>query len=232
MAPFGCCCALYFYKTIYSIKEHTVSKISIKPDSTKYVTVGYMGHKLTIPAHHNWIAITKVPSATGTDCYLASFAEEPKLVRKGYYVAQEGTDFTYQTRIADTNAEGSLVQVQNQTAKASKSPEQVLLDAAKKFVADIQEAIENADDLEEAVHDIYCPEHGLLPALVQDNMDSISAVFGSDSDEEESSGSAIKGAIIAKVLQDILSHAADEKAHNSMLEDLAGQLGAKVIKFS
>ena len=208
-----------------------MSKIELNPITEGYADVNYMDHEFTIPAHHIWMAITRVQAAGGgVHTYLASFADKPVLNKDGYYTAEAGTDFAYIVRIADTSAGDSLVQVQKPKAEDSnqaETPAKQLYMALEVFASQLEELLESEKDIDEVVHAAFCPEHGMIPNFVHNNMKTIRAEFGMPNKK----GMAISEAL-AHVLADVTANASSKDAAEQMVEDIAEHLGAKVIKFN
>ena len=134
-----------------------MSLLNIVPLATAMVTVDYLGGNIDVPANHEWIAMTKLDCNNGeTKGLLVSYEVEPTVSRNGYYVAVPGTEHRILGEVEYQDPRGSLRRVQghNQVEAIYANAEELTY----KMIA----VLEQADSQEDAIHALFCPDHGVV----------------------------------------------------------------------
>lgn len=187
-------------------------KDNVKPDTQETVQVKYMGHSVSVQSNHNWVAVSKLPFAGGESHFITSFAEKPVLLPNGSYVAQVGSAFTYLLLINDKVDKFPLLERNNKAKDSKASPEENLIKAALLLSTQLKQIINGTEDKLEAVHGIYCPDHGILPKFIDSIMDDVVELFGTEDDEDDDD--EVEIASLADLIVAIKEAAAKEKREN------------------
>lgn len=164
----------------------TMALFEVKPIENEFVSVDYLGGTLDVPAHHQWVAMTKLDCANGeVKGLLVSYEVEPTVSRNGYYVAVPGTDSRILQEVEYQDPRGSLRRVQGH------SQEEVILLNAEELALKIERIL--ASDIEDKIHALFCPDHGVFidflkhtaPALAE-HFDEVEAQNETENQAEDS----------------------------------------------
>lgn len=121
------------------------------------IQVDYLGGVVTIPADHQFVAMTQLDCNNGEKkCLLVSYAVEPETTQNGFYRAVEGTGHQIIGEVAYQDPRGSLRRVQGHIAQ------QAVLANIEELCYKLQDALESGEPADEIIHAVMCPEHGLL----------------------------------------------------------------------
>lgn len=144
--------------------------IEIKPILDELVEVDYLGGTLTIPSHHQFVAMTKLDCSNGeTKGLIVSYEVEPRVSKNGYYVAIEGTDHRILCEVEYQDPRGSLRRVQGH------SQEEMILANAEELTYKFAQVL--ASDDEDKIHTLFCPEHGIFVDFLKHTADGLAEHF-------------------------------------------------------
>lgn len=139
-----------------------MSLLNIVSLAAAMVTVDYLGGTVAIPKNHEWVAMTKLDCSNGeSKGLLVSYEVEPTVSRNGYYVAVPGTEHRILGEVEYQDPRGSLRRVQghNQVEAIYANAEELTY----KMIA----VLEQADSQEDAIHVLFCPEHGVMSEFLR-----------------------------------------------------------------
>ena len=139
-----------------------MSLLNIVSLATAMVTIDYLGGTIAIPENHEWVAMTELDCSNGeSKGLLVSYEVEPTVSRNGYYVAVPGTDHRILGEVEYQDPRGSLRRVQghNQVEAIYANAEELTY----KMIA----VLEQADSQEDAIHALFCPEHGVMSEFLR-----------------------------------------------------------------
>lgn len=159
------------------------------PKHTETKTVDYLGGTVVIPAHHNWVAVIALGKLAYNTCLLASFANKPLMSPSGVQWVPADEDFAIAAQV-DKLSEDQLIHTLRQVDKVEDN-QQVLLQNTEELVIKLKHILSLELPLEDKLHAIYCPEHGVFPDFMQHCAVIFDAIYGyEDEDETESTQDA------------------------------------------
>lgn len=175
------------------------------PKHTETKTVDYLAGTATIPANHNWMAVIMLGKLAHNTCLLASFANKPLMSTSGLQWVPADEDFAIVGQVDKLN-EDQLIHTLRQVDELEDN-QQVLLQNTEELVIKLKHILSLDMPLENKLHAIYCPEHGVFPDFMQHCADVIDAMYG---DEDEDEAEEISEAELRAELEQVISHLFDD----------------------
>ena len=176
------------------------------PKHAETKTVTYIGGTAVIPAHHNWMAVIMMGKAAHNTCLLASFANKPLMSSTGVQWVPADEDFAIAGQV-DQLSEDQLIHTLRQVDKLEDN-KQVLLQNTEELVIKLKHILSLELPLEDKLHAIYCPEHGVFPDFMQHCAAVLDALYGDedeDEDEDEETSEAALGAELGQVINQLFA---------------------------
>ena len=198
------------------------------PKYTETKTVTYLGGTAVIPAHHNWMAVIALGKLGHNTCLLASFANKPLMSPSGVQWVPADEDFAIAGQVGKLN-EDQLIHTLRQVDKL-EDDQQVLLQNTEELVIKLKHILSLELPLEDKLHAIYCPEHGVFPDFMQHCADALDAMYGDEDEDEETSEAALRAKLeqaISQLFDDVPEQTVQPKPRirvvraNSLEEALA-----------
>ena len=152
------------------------------PKHTETKTVTYLGGTAVIPAHHDWMAVIMMGKASHNTCLLASFANKPLISESGLQWVPADEDFAIAGQVGKLN-EDQLIHTLRQVDHV-QDDQQVLLQNTEELVIKLKHILSLERSIEDKLHAIYCPEHGVFSDFMEHCSDIFDAMYG-DEDEDE-----------------------------------------------
>ena len=171
------------------------------PKHTETKTVNYLGGTAVIPAHHNWMAVIMLDKVAHNSCLLASFANKPLMSTSGLQWVPADEDFAIAGQVGKLN-EDQLIHTLRQVDKL-EDDQQVLLQNTEELVIKLKHILSLELPLEDKLHAIYCPEHGVFPDFVQHCADALDAMYGDEDEEQDESAQDVDSKVRAELEQAI-----------------------------
>ena len=175
------------------------------PKHTETKTVDYLGGTAVIPAHHNWMAVIMLGKVAHNTCLLASFANKPLMSKAGVQWIPADEDFAIAGQVGTLN-EDQLIHTLRQVDNHEDS-QQVLLQNTEELVIKLKHILSLDMPLEDKLHAIYCPEHGVFPDFMQHCADALDAMYG---DEDEDADEETSEAALCAELEQAISQLFDD----------------------
>ena len=184
------------------------------PEDTETKTVDYLGGTVVIPAHHNWVAVIALGKLAYNTCLLASFANKPLMSTSGVQWVPADEDFAIAAQV-DKLSEDQLIHTLRQVDKLEDN-QQVLLQNTEELVIKLKHILSLELPLEDKLHAIYCPEHGVFPDFMQHCANALDAMYGDEDEDEETSEAVLRAELeqaIRQLFDDVPEQTAQPKPH-------------------
>lgn len=184
------------------------------PKDTETKTVSYLGGTAVIPAHHNWMAVIALGKIAHNTCLLASFANKPLMSTSGVQWVPADEDFAIAGQVGKLSQD-QLIHTLRQVDKLEDN-QQVLLQNTEELVIKLKHILSLELPLEDKLHAIYCPEHGVFPDFMQHCADALDAMYGDEDEDEdqETSEAALRaelGQALSQLFDDVPEHTVQPK---------------------
>ena len=182
------------------------------PEDTETKTVTYLGGTAVIPAHHNWMAVIMMGKTAHNTCLLASFANKPLMSTSGLQWMPADEDFAIAGQVGKLN-EDQLIHTLRKVDKLEDN-QQVLLQNTEELVIKLKHILSLERPIEDKLHAIYCPEHGVFPDFMQHCADALDAMYGDEDEDEETSEAALRAELeqaISQLFADVPEQTAQPK---------------------
>ena len=181
------------------------------PKETETKTVNYLGGTAVIPAHHNWMAVIMLGKAAHDTCLLASFANKPLMSKSCLQWVPADEDFAIAGQVAKLS-EDQLIHTLRQVDMLEDN-QQVLLQNTEELVIKLKHILSLDMPLEDKLHAIYCPEHGVFPDFMQHCADALDAMYGDeDEDEDEETSEAELRAELEQAISQLFGDVPEQTA--------------------
>lgn len=186
------------------------------PKHTETKTVDYLAGTAVIPAHHNWMAVIMMGKLAHNTCLLASFANKPLVSTSGLQWVPADEDFAIVGQVGKLN-EDQLIHTLRQVDKVEDN-QQVLLQNTEELVIKLKHILSLDMPVEDKLHAIYCPEHGVFPDFMAHCADIFDAIYGDEDEDkaEEFSEAELRAELeqaISQVFDDATEQTAQPKPH-------------------